>query len=275
MDDYVEKNHTENVIKQFGGGDDERLRQVTTSLVRHLHDFVRENQITLEEWRTGIDFLTKVGAMCDDNRQEFILLSDVFGVSMLVDAMNHRGNGATTESTVLGPFYVEGAPVREPGESVVGEGSGGEPVVFSGRVTDSNGAPVAGAQLDVWQVAPDGLYDVQEPEKGQNMRGRFRTDAEGRYEFRTARPVSYPIPDDGPVGDLVRAVGRHPYRPAHVHFIVSADGFEPLTTQLYSAGDPYIDSDAVFAVRDSLIIEYDKGESGEWQASYDFALNRA
>ena len=267
MDDFVEKGLTETVLKQFGGGDNERLRQMTTSLVRHLHDFVRENQITLEEWRTGIDFLTKVGAMCDDNRQEFILLSDVFGVSMLVDAMNHGGDGATTESTVLGPFYVEGAPAREPGESVVSEGSGGEPVVFTGRVTDSNGAPIAGAQLDVWQVAPDGLYDLQEPEKGQNMRGRFRTGADGRYEFRTARPVSYPIPDDGPVGDLVRAVGRHPYRPAHVHFIVSADGFEPLTTQLYSSGDPYIDSDAVFAVRKSLIIEYEKGPEGEWHGA--------
>lgn len=274
MNAFIDHEHTENVVRQFGHSANPRLRQVMASLVRHLHDFVRENQITLEEWRMGIDFLTKTGAMCDANRQEFILLSDVLGVSMLVDAMNHQREERVTESTVLGPFYIEGAPLREAGESVVSEGSGGEPVLFSGRVLDREGRPIANAQLDVWQVAPDGLYDVQEPEKGQNMRGRFLTDAEGSYAFRTARPVSYPIPNDGPVGDLVRAAGRHPYRPAHVHFIVTAEGYEPLTTQLYSRGDPYIDSDAVFAVRDSLIIDYEPGEEG-WQATYDFVLARA
>ncbi|MGE0060139.1 MAG: intradiol ring-cleavage dioxygenase [Dehalococcoidia bacterium] len=274
MDPFIEHELTDNVIAQFEGASNERLRQITASLVRHLHDFVRENEITLEEWRAGIDFLTKTGQKSDDKRQEFILLSDVFGVSILVDAMNHGAEG-TTESTVLGPFYVEGAPELPNGASIVNEGTGGEPARFFGRVTDGNGNPVAGAELDVWSTAPNGLYDIQEPDKPQNMRGRFVTDADGRYEFRTAKPVSYPIPNDGPVGQLLVATGRHPYRPAHVHVIVTADGFEPLTTQLYTNDDPYIDSDAVFAVRKSLIIEYERAEDGGWQVGFDFVLYRA
>jgi protocatechuate 3,4-dioxygenase beta subunit len=271
MDPFIDHELTDNVIAQFEGTRDERLRQITTSLVRHLHDFVRENEITLEEWRAGIDFLTKTGQKSDDKRQEFILLSDVFGVSMLVDAMNHAGDG-TTESTVLGPFYVEGAPELPNGASIANEATVGEPVRFYGRVTDAKGAPVAGAQLDVWSTAPNGLYDIQEPEKPQNMRGRFLTGADGRYEFRTAKPVSYPIPNDGPVGNLLVATGRHPYRPAHVHVIVTAEGFAPLTTQLYTRGDAYIDSDAVFAVRDSLIIDYAEAADGGLEVEFNFAL---
>jgi protocatechuate 3,4-dioxygenase beta subunit len=274
MDPFIDHELTDNVVAQFQGASSERLRQITTSLVRHLHDFVRENDITLEEWRAGIDFLTKTGQMCDDKRQEFILLSDVFGVSMLVDAMNHGAEG-TTESTVLGPFYVEGAPELPNGSSIANEGTGGEAVRFFGRVSDANGAPVASAQLDVWSTAPNGLYDIQEPEKPQNMRGKFHTDGGGRYEFRTSRPVSYPIPNDGPVGQLLDTVGRHPYRPAHVHIIVTADGFEPITTQLYTKGDPYIDSDAVFAVRKSLIIDYGEPKDGVYEVQFDFVLEKA
>jgi protocatechuate 3,4-dioxygenase beta subunit len=274
MDPFIDHELTENVIAQFAGASDERLRQITISLVQHLHDFVRENQITLEEWRAGIDFLTKTGQKSDDQRQEFILLSDVFGVSMLVDAINHGAEG-TTESTVLGPFYVEGAPVLPNGASIVNEATEGEPARFFGRVTDPNGAPVAGAQLDIWSTAPNGFYDIQEPEKPQNMRGKFITDADGRYEFRTSRPVFYSIPDDGPVGQLLDTVGRHPYRPAHVHVIVTADGFEPLTTQLYTKDDPYIDSDAVFAVRKSLIIDYGEPKDGTFEVNFDFVLNKA
>jgi protocatechuate 3,4-dioxygenase beta subunit len=274
MDPFIDHELTENVLAQFAGTPDERLRQITASLIRHLHDFVRENQITLDEWRAGIDFLTKTGQKSDDKRQEFILLSDVLGVSVLVDAMNHGAEG-TTESTVLGPFYVEGAPVLPNGASVVNEGTEGEPARFHGSVRDGSGAPIAGAQLDVWSTAPNGFYDIQEPEKPQNMRGKFVTGADGGYEFRTARPVSYPIPDDGPVGMLLDATGRHPYRPAHVHVIVTADGFEPLTTQLYTKGDAYIDTDAVFAVRKSLIIDYGEPKEGAYDIAFDFVLEKA
>ena len=274
MDDFIRDELTSSVIAQFEKGDNPRLRQLTTSLVRHLHDFVRENEVTLEEWRVAVDFLTATGHKSDDKRQEFILLSDVFGVSMLVDALNHRGEAGSTESTVLGPFYVEDAPAMPPGSSIANEGTPGQPVLFSGRITDAQGVPIEGALLDIWQTAPNGLYDIQEPNKAQNMRGRFRTDADGRYEFRTLQPVSYPIPNDGPVGLLLEAVQRHPYRPAHVHFIITADGFQPLTTQLYTSGDPYLESDAVFAVRKSLVIDYKKVADGTLKAEYDFVLNR-
>ena len=275
MDDFINRDLTSSVIAQFAKSDNERLRQLTTSLVTHLHDFVRENEITLEEWRAAIDFLTATGQKSDDKRQEFILLSDVFGVSMLVDAMNHQGEAQSTESTVLGPFYVEGAPELPMGSLIARVDTGGEPVIFSGSVADSAGKPIEGAVLDVWQTAPNGLYDIQEPEKGQNLRGRFRTGADGRYEFRTVKPVSYPIPNDGPVGRLLETVGRHPFRPAHVHFIVTAVGYEPLTTQLYTNGDPYLESDAVFAVRKSLVIDYERAEDGNLRAQYDFGLNKA
>ncbi len=275
MDPFIEHELTDAVVQQFAANPNDRLRQITTSLVRHLHDFVRENDLTQEEWRAGIDFLTKTGQISDDKRQEFILLSDVFGVSMLVDAMNHPTDSGSTDSTVLGPFYVNGAPPLPPGASIANEGTGGQPVLFSGIVASDDGQPVAGAQLDVWQTSPDGLYDIQEPEKGMNLRGKFQTGADGRYEFRTVRPVSYPIPNDGPVGKLLDAVGRHPYRPAHVHFIITAPGFEPLTTQLYSAGDTYLASDAVFGVKKSLVIEYEESADGEWRAAYDFKLKPA
>lgn len=272
MNSFIEHELTDSVVARFGASDNPRLRRVMTSLVKHLHDFVRENEITSEEWRMGIDFLTRVGQMCDDRRQEFILLSDVVGVSMLVDAMNHVPNGDSTESAVLGPFYVENSPEMPMGASIAGEDTGGEPVLMRGRVTDTEGNPIEGALLDIWETAPNGLYDIQEPEKGTNMRGRFRTGPDGSYRFRTARPVSYPIPHDGPVGDLIAASGSHPFRPAHIHFIITADGFEPLTTQLYSAGDPYIDSDAVYGVKQSLIVDYTPGEDGLLQAQYDFVL---
>jgi len=275
MNNFIDHELTDAVLQQFAGTPSPRLRHVLSSLVRHLHDFVRENDLTLEEWRAGIDFLTRTGQISDDKRQEFILLSDVLGVSMLVDAMNHRPEGSATESTVLGPFYVEGAPDLGDGSTIANEGTGGEAVLIRGRVTNTEGLPIAGAQLDIWQTSPDGLYDIQEPEKGMNLRGKFLTDGEGRYSFRTARPVSYPIPNDGPVGKLLETTGRHPYRPAHVHFIITADGYEPLTTQLFSGGDPYLESDAVFGVKRSLVVDYQPSPDGGWLVEYDFGLKQA
>jgi hydroxyquinol 1,2-dioxygenase len=255
MDPFIDHELTDNVIAQFEGTRDERLRQITTSLVMHLHDFVRENNITLEEWRAGIDFLTRTGQKSDDKRQEFILLSDVFGVSMLVDAMNHAGEG-TTESTVLGPFYVPGSPQRPYGASIAEEAAG-TPAWIHGRVLDLSGGPIEGAELDVWQNGDDRLYAVQNPEAPEDhLRGRFTARDDGSYAFLAVRPVPYTIPADGPVGKMLAATGRHPWRPAHIHMIVRAPGYRTLATHIFDGDSEYLEADAVFAVKPSLLREF-------------------
>jgi protocatechuate 3,4-dioxygenase beta subunit len=256
-----------------------RMKQIMTSLIRHAHAFVREVGLTPEEWKTGIDFLTAVGHITDDKRQEFILLSDTLGISAMVDLVTHSRDAAgSTDSSLLGPFYREGAPEKPLGASISND-TPGDPIVVRGIVSDPRGRPIADALVDVWQAAPSGMYDIQdESQPDMNLRGRFRTDAEGHYEFRSVKPKSYPVPDDGPVGVLLRAQGRHPYRPAHIHFIVSADGYQPLITALYSAGDSYIDSDAVFGAKRSLTVAYRKsrapGTKGKTPAvvEFNFAL---
>lgn len=255
-----------------------RMKQIMAALIRHLHGFVRETALTAAEWKTGIEFLTAVGHITDDQRQEFILLSDTLGVSAMVDLVRHRRLGHGTDSSLLGPFYRDGAPEQPLGASIAG-GTPGKAVVVRGRVTDGRGRPVAGALLDVWQAAPNGKYDIQEEHReGMNLRGRFRTGADGRYEFRSVKPKSYPVPDDGPVGMLLRAQGRHPYRPAHIHFIVSAKGYEPLITALYIAGDSYIESDAVFGAKPSLTVGLRKSRAANGRGErapaieFDFAL---
>ncbi|MEQ8348977.1 MAG: intradiol ring-cleavage dioxygenase [Sneathiellaceae bacterium] len=286
MRDFDEHNITEMAIERMAGAGDARLKEVMTSLVRHIHDFVRDVELTEAEWMTAIQFLTATGQKCDDKRQEFILLSDTMGVSMLVDAINNRKPASATQSTVLGPFYRPGARLFAAGESIAGD-TPGEEVHVSGRVTDAGGRPIAGAILDVWQTAPNGLYEVQDPDQPEfNLRGKFSTDAEGRYALRTVKPVSYSVPDDGPVGQLMEALGRHTIRPAHIHFIVSAEGYEPVTTHLFTDGDPYIDSDVVFGVKSPLIVSYapvqDAGEAAKlgitapgWKVAYDFGLKAA
>jgi len=286
MRDFTEWNLTDAALQRLANTPDPRLKHIMSSLIRHLHDFVREVELTEQEWFQGIKFLTETGHMCDDVRQEFILLSDTLGVSMLVDAINHRSPGRATETTVIGPFYRDGAPERGLGESIAGD-TPGEPTFVSGRVTDLDGKPIAGALLDVWQAAPNGLYETQDPDQPDfNLRGRFRTDAEGRYAFRTVKPASYPIPVDGPVGKMMTALGRQPYRPAHIHLIITAKGYEPLTTHVFVAGDPYLDSDPVFVVKSSLVVDFVRHDSaGEAMArkttvpfytvEYDFALNPA
>ena len=286
MDTITEQRLADAVLARMAECKNARLQQIMASLVRHLHAFAHEVELSESEWFAGIGFLTQTGQWCDERRQEFILLSDVLGVSMLVDAINHRKSEGATESTVFGPFYREGAPDFLLGASIAGS-TAGEPVIVSGHVRDTSGTPIAGALLDVWQTAPNGLYDTQDPDQsGMNLRGKFRTDAQGRFEFRTVKPTSYSIPEDGPVGKMLRALGRHPYRPAHIHFIVSAPGFEPVTTHLFVAGDAYLDSDVVFGVKDSLVVDFVRHDSREEAATrntsapfytvgYDFGLQPA
>ncbi len=244
------------VIARIEPGTDPRLAEIVAALVRHLHAFAREVKLGEAEWKAGIDFLTATGRKCDAQRQEFILLSDTLGLSMLVDALNHATAGQSTDTTVLGPFFVENAPALANGADIAA-GDGGEPAFVSGRVLDTKGAPIAGATIDVWQTDGEGFYDVQRPHQGEmRLRGTFRSDAEGRFHFRTVKPVSYPIPTDGPVGQMLLRLGRHPYRPAHIHFKIAAPGHRTLVTHLFARGDRYLDSDAVFGVKPSLIVDF-------------------
>jgi hydroxyquinol 1,2-dioxygenase len=265
---------TDAVLARLARCESPRFKQVMAALIRHLHALVREVELTEAEWLAAIQFLTATGQKCDADRQEYILLSDVLGVSMLVDALNHRKADGATESTVLGPFYVEGAPELANGADICRSG-GGEPAEVSGRVLSRDGTPIAGAVLDVWQTAANSLYSSQDPDQDRyNMRGRFRSDAAGRYFFRTVRPVSYPVPTDGPVGQILNAMGRHPMRPAHIHFIVSAPGHQTVATHIFVNGDRYLDSDVVFAVKNSLVADFEpKGDGHTLEVKYDFVLS--
>jgi len=244
---------TNAVLASFEGAENVRLRELLQALVRHLHAFAIETKLTEHEWSAAIRALTETGAITDDVRQEFILWSDTLGLSMLVDALAHPRSPGATESTVLGPFHVAGAPLRGYGESMIGQ-IAGTPAWVYGRVLDVDGEPIQGAELDVWQNGGDGLYAVQDSEAPEDhLRGRFRTRADGSYAFVGVRPVPYTIPSDGPVGRMLDASGRHPWRPAHIHLIVSADGYKPLTTNIFDGESAYLDADAVFAVKPSLL----------------------
>lgn len=275
MSYFTEGGSEEAVLARLAECRDPRLRQVLTSAVRHLHAFVKEVEPSMEEWMQAIRFLTRTGQICDDKRQEWILLSDTLGISMLVETINHRATGGATEQTVLGPFHVAGAPILPLGASISKDRKG-LPCVVRGRVLGVDGRPIAGALLDVWQTSEDGFYDIQQPgiQPEGNLRGRFRSAADGAYWFVTVKPCSYPIPTDGPVGELLEGMGRHPYRPAHIHLIVDAEGFEPVTTHIFVAGDPYLDSDAVFGVKESLIREFvevmDPTAAGRWGVEAPF-----
>ncbi|MEM1314895.1 MAG: intradiol ring-cleavage dioxygenase [Pseudomonadota bacterium] len=266
---------------------DARLANVYAALVRHLHAFVKEVEPTEEEWMQGIRFLTETGHMCDDWRQEFILFSDTLGVSMLVDAINNRKPSGATESTVLGPFHVSGVPEYENGGNICLDGKG-EPLVMSGRVTDPEGRPLAGAKLDIWTANDEGFYDVQQKgvQPEHNLRGIFTTDAEGRYWLRAIKPKFYPIPSDGPVGRLIGALGRHPYRPAHIHIIAAAEGHDTVTTHVFDPDCEWIKSDAVFGVKESLLGDFQRVDDAAraealgvanpfWEVTYDVVLTRA
>jgi hydroxyquinol 1,2-dioxygenase len=285
MRDFDEASITDAVLARFDQTPDPRLRQVMQSLVRHLHGFVREVEPSFEEWQAAIGFLTRTGQMCDDRRQEFILLSDTLGVSMLVDAINHRLPEGATPTTVLGPFHVAGVAEKPLGSVLAG--GVGERLHISGRVTSADGAPLAGALLDIWHSDAEGFYDVQRAEGPvPELRAIFRTDAEGKFHFWTIAPTAYPVPTDGPVGAMLEATGRHPMRPAHVHFMISAPGHQTLVTHVFAEGDEYLDSDAVFGVKDALVVPFAPQPPGvapdgtvlaePWRSlRYDFALKRA
>lgn len=245
------------VAASFADTPDPRMKHVLTRLVEHLHAFIKDVELTEEEWTQAIAFLTATGRKSDEVRQEFILLSDVLGVSMLVETINHRAEGNSTESTVLGPFHVVQSPPRELGDTIALDDKG-EPCLVTGRVTGADGEPLAGATVDVWQASADGFYDVQQPgvQPERNLRGLFTAADDGRFWFRTIVPSYYPIPADGPVGKLLAATGRHPYRPAHIHFIVAMPGYRPVTTHVFVGDSPYLDSDAVFGVKESLVREF-------------------
>jgi catechol 1,2-dioxygenase len=276
---YFEASRSVEVVNARMGPDiDPRLREVMSIVVRHLHAAVTEAQITGDEWMKGIQFLTDVGQMCSEWRQEFILLSDVLGVSMLVDAINHQRPEGSTENTVLGPFHVEGVPHYENGANICLDGKG-EPLLVRGRVLDNDGSPIAGAMLDVWQTNDDGFYDVQQAgiQPEYNLRGIFTSNEKGEYFFRSVKPRYYPIPDDGPVGKLLASLGRHPNRAAHLHFIVRAPGYQTVVTHIFTPDCRYLNEDAVFGVKRSLIANFRRSDVGDgdaptWEVDWDFVL---
>jgi protocatechuate 3,4-dioxygenase beta subunit len=271
---FSEKKLTAEVLNRMRNTKNKRLKQVMTSFVRHLHAFVREVKPTPEEWMTGIQFLTETGHWSTGKRQEFILMSDTLGVSMLVDAINYKAGAGATQSTVLGPFHREGAPEFPLGASVAKNASDGEPCIVTGTVKDTKGRPVAGAKLDIWEGGADGLYDAQKGDE-MNLRGVFHADAQGRFDFRCVTPTFYPVPNDGPVGKMLVATGRHPMRPPHLHFWITARGYKPLITHLFRKGGKYLDSDAVFGVKPELIVDFKKGKDGVARVHYDFVLMKA
>jgi hydroxyquinol 1,2-dioxygenase len=277
---------TDAVLARHEHAGNARLQEIAGSLVRHLHAFAREVNLTESEWEQGIRFLTEVGHMTDEKRQEFILLSDTLGLSTLVVAMANRKPADCTEATVFGPFFVEGAPEYENGADVA-NGATGVPCFVSGKIKGLGGEPVSNARIEVWQADADGLYDVQYPDDGEHRgRGVLHSRADGSYDFRSIVGEPYPIPHDGPVGRMLDALGRHPWRPAHLHFMITAPGYERLVTHVFREGDPYLDSDAVFGVRSSLIAPWEQRDAGEapdgtrmaapfYTLEFDFVLNRA
>lgn len=289
MSEYNQDKLTADVVAAFAKSPDPRLGEIMTSLVKHLHAFAREVDLKPDEWLAGLKFLDAVGRISSDMRPEFILLSDTLGLSMMVVSLEQaRASGKTkgateaTEATVEGPFYWKGAPDLPLGADIGAE-IPGEPTLYMGRVTDVDGKPLPGALLDVWSGDGEGKYDMQHPNPVMKGRGRFRTDGEGRYWFWSIRPSYYPIPDDGPVGAMMRATGRSIYRPGHMHMQISAPGHVMLTTHIFVGGSPYIEEDAVFGKRDSLVVEFDKHPPGAavdgremklpyHSASFDFRL---
>jgi protocatechuate 3,4-dioxygenase beta subunit len=286
MTQFTETELTQAVVRSFDNTPDARAKFLLQELVKSLHDYVSKTGLTFAEWEYAIDFLTRTGHKCTDTRQEFILLSDVLGVSMLVDAVNHRDRDGATQTTVLGPFYVGEHKVTAHGTDISPNNQTGERMFVQSRVTDLHGKPLAGVPVDVWHADDDGFYDSQKPnydEVGASARARFITDDDGRFFFRTILPCSYPIPTDGPVGEMIMQTRRHPMRPAHVHFLVNAKGYEPLITHVFMEGDKYLDSDVVFGVKDDLVAKVEPRTdpempdgtkaSGRWHLmAYEFHL---
>jgi hydroxyquinol 1,2-dioxygenase len=260
---FDETSITEAVLASIGKAKEPRVQQISEALVRHLHAFIREVRPTEEEWEAGIRFLTDTGHLCSETRQEFILLSDTLGVSMLVDAINHRFPEGATETTVFGPFYVE--PPRFPDGGDIKGRLTGVPMYLSGSVQTVEGAPIAGATVDIWHSDDEGFYDLQKMRRHAEYagRGRFICDAQGKFRLWTVRPAPYPIPHDGTVGKMLTSQGRHPFRPEHIHFLIAAPGYRKLVTHLFASGGEYLDSDVVFGVKDSLVKDYEAHRDGQ------------
>ncbi|AOJ27925.1 intradiol ring-cleavage dioxygenase [Burkholderia seminalis] len=269
---FDESASAEIVNARIGPNVPARTRIIAEAVVRHLHAAVKEIEPSHEEWLAAIHFLTDTGHMCTEWRQEFILLSDVLGVSMLVDAINHRRPGSATENTILGPFFVDGVPVSPHGTNICRDHKG-EPLVVRARVTDVDGNPVAGAVIDVWQTNDDGFYDVQQKgvQPDGNLRGKFQSDANGDFWLRSVKPRFYPVPDDGPVGKMLAALGRHPNRAAHIHFIVQAPGFETVITHIFTPDCRYLAEDTVFGVKESLIGNFKRTDDPKEAAALEFS----
>ena len=273
MRNLTQDNITQAVLARLANTPDARLREVMTSLVQHLHAFARDVRLSEAEWLQGIRFLTDVGYTTTDKRQEFILLSDTLGLSMLTAAMNNDKPQGCTEATTFGPFHVEGAPHYRDGDDI-SNGASGQACVVRGRILGLGGEAVPNAEIDVWQADSRGNYDVQYVGLARHQaRGVLRSGADGRFHFGTVLAESYPIPDDGPVGELLRATARHPWRPAHLHFRVRAPGYETLVTHVFRSSDQYLDSDAVFGVRESLVADWTRQADGSYLLQYDFVLN--
>ena len=281
---FTEENSADVVCARMANADNKRLVEVMESVIRHLHAVVKEVEPTNEEWEQAIGFLTATGQMCDEKRQEWIMLSDVLGVSMLVDAINTRRPSGATENTVLGPFHVDGVPERQMGDTISEDGKG-EELYVSGKVVDIDGNPVDGAVIDAWQASYDGFYDNQQPDvqPEHNLRGIFRSGADGLYWYRAIMPCHYGIPDDGPVGQMLRGLNRGIIRPAHLHYIVSAPGYDTVTTHIFVNDDPYLTNDAVFGVKESLVGEFKRHDDPDlaaelnisnpfWKVETDFVL---
>ncbi|WP_321829051.1 dioxygenase [Thalassovita sp.] len=266
MRSVTKDNITEVFTSYFGEDTDPRVREVLGALARHIHDFAREVNLTHEEWQVGIDFLTRAGDITTPERHEFVLLSDVLGLSSLVDMLHSREDA--TSSSVLGPFHVSNPPPLEIGGDMKRDFEG-EVLLVEGTVRDTEGNPIPGAEIDIWQTAPNGLYSSQDPDQDiHSFHGLMKADENGRYAFTTVRPVSYTVPDDGPVGDILRAAGRHPWRPSHLHYIVSAKGFRNLVTEVFPDDDPYLDEDTVFGVRSDLVMTYEPQPAGSFPEGF-------
>lgn len=264
------------VLARYAAAPNPRLKEVMEAAIRHLHAFAREINLQRDEWFEGIKFLTATGQWCTDTRQEWILMSDTLGVSTLVEMLTYAGASGTTENTVLGPFYVPNSPERANGETMLIDPDDGDRVVVRGKVTDADGTPIEGAVLDCWQNATAGFYAVQQPDvqTPENLRGIYRSAADGSFEIRTVRPVPYPIPYDGPVGSLLKANSRGWMRPGHLHVWLKAPGYKDLITHVFDVESDYLRDDAVFGVRDSLIATFAPDASGELSTTFDFALDR-
>ncbi len=262
MRNVTKDNITETFLGYFGDDTDPRLKEIMESFAKHLHSFVRETNLTHKEWEKGLDILRRSGEITTPERDEFVLLSDVLGLSSMVDMVNSPEVG--TSSSVLGPFHISNAPAMEMGSDLRGDYEG-ELILVTGRVLDIDGKPIAGATLDIWQTAPNGLYSSQDPEQDTySFHALFTTGADGSYHFTTVRPVCYTVPSDGPVGEILDATGRHPWRPSHLHYIIKAAGFRSLVTEVFPDDDPYLDQDTVFGVRNDLVMTYVKQPAGSF-----------